>query len=52
MVRSHTLLKLLKTLEGDLEDVLVAELGRVVEDVDPEKRYDRHLGGCVVRRLR
>jgi hypothetical protein len=31
---------LLKTLKGDLEVVVVGEFGRVVEDVDPEKRYD------------
>lgn len=38
-----TLLKGLKTLKGDLELVGVVELGWVVEDVDAQERYDRHL---------
>lgn len=40
MVR--TLLQLLETFECDLELVLVGELGRVVQDVDVQKRDDRH----------
>lgn len=40
-----TFLELLKAFESDLEHVAVSELGWVVEDVDTQKRYDRHLGG-------
>lgn len=41
---SFTLLKLLQTLERDLELVVVGEPGGVVEDIDPKKRYNRHGG--------
>jgi hypothetical protein len=47
----RTLLQRLETLKGDLELVLVGELGGVVEDVDPEEGDDRHGGrrcGCFV----
>jgi hypothetical protein len=39
----HTFLQRLQTLKGDLELVRVTELGWVVEDVDAQERYDRHL---------
>jgi hypothetical protein len=39
----HTLLQRLQTLEGDLELVRVPKLGWVVENVDTQERYDRHL---------
>lgn len=38
----RTFLKLLETLESDLELVGCSEGGRVVEHLDPEKRDDRH----------
>lgn len=37
-----TFLKLFETLEGDLELVRCGEGGRVVENLDPEKRDDGH----------
>jgi hypothetical protein len=39
----HTLLQRLQTFKGDLELIRVTELGWVVEDVDAQERYDRHL---------
>ena len=44
----HTLLQRLQTLKGDLELVWIAELGWVVEDVDAQERYDRHLWNNVM----
>lgn len=40
----RTLLQRLKTLEGDLKVVLVRELCGIVQDVDTEKRDNRHVG--------
>ena len=38
-----TLLKLFQALKGDLEMIGITEFGRIVEDLDTEKRYDRHV---------
>ena len=38
-------LELLETLESNLEDILVGELGRVVRDLHAQERDDRH-DGC------
>lgn len=40
-----TFFQLLETFKGDLELVLIGELGWVVEDIDPKKRDDRHVYG-------
>ena len=40
---SHTLLKRLQAFKGDLKLIGVSKLGWVVENVDAQKRYDRHL---------
>lgn len=41
--RKRTFLELLKALEGDLKLVGVSEGGWIVQDLDAEKRDDRHL---------
>lgn len=46
----HTLLEGLETLKGDLELVLVNELGGVVQDLDAQQRDDRHCDGVVCLR--
>jgi len=38
-----TLLQLFKTLEGDFQFIIVCKLGRVVQDIHPEERNDRHV---------
>lgn len=43
-LRRRTLLKLLEALERNLELVLVGEHGGVVDNLDAEKRDDRHDG--------
>lgn len=42
---ARTLLEGLKTLKGDLELVLIGELGGVVQNLDAQKLNDRHCGG-------
>ena len=44
-IEERTLLERLEAFEGNLELVLVEELGGVVEDLDAQKRDDRHCGG-------
>jgi hypothetical protein len=39
----RTFLQRLQTFKSDLELVRVAELGWIVEDVDAQERYNRHL---------
>jgi len=46
-----TLLQSLEALKGNLEFVLVGELGGVVENLDAQERDDRHLGGAEARAL-
>lgn len=40
----RTFLQLLKTFKRDFELVIVGKLGRVVKDLDAQKRNYRHLG--------
>lgn len=47
MGRIRTFAQGLEALEGDFELVLVGELGRVVDDIDAEKRNDGHDGFCL-----
>ena len=44
--RGRTLGERLEAFEGDLELVLVCEAGGVVDNLDVQKRNDRHLGVC------
>ncbi len=43
-----TFLQWLQTLEGDLELIGITEFCWVVEDVDAQERYDRHLEQVVL----
>lgn len=36
-------MKWLQALESDLELVWITKLGWIVEDIDAEERYDRHI---------
>ena len=47
----HTFLQRLQAFEGDLELVRITKLGWVVEDVDAQERYDRHLEEVMILSL-